>query len=238
MKVDLLSSNLPEFFQNLGECSFDSSKVPGGVVELPSENQLVGLFEDLGELVSDQTLGSVNFGNPWSIAGLRRDEVRNAAVLKWFLDPRGGHGLHAGLLNSLLTNIPDFPLEPSSYCRLAVEDCPDGSRDSRVDIRIDDPGNFFLIIEVKIDAGEQIDQLQRYCQIAEACARDGRPWKVIYLTCTGAVPKTAGIYFDDVVPYSWSKIASHLWDAAKKPKNGHEISRFLAKTFAKHISRF
>ncbi|MBC06430.1 PD-(D/E)XK nuclease family protein [Thalassospira sp.] len=238
MNVETLTSNLPAFFQCLAECHFEVLTKPEKRTEPINETQLKGLFDRLTELALSDVFETVGSCNPWNLAGLGRDEVRNAAVLKWLLSPRGDHGLQAELLRNLLADIPDFPQEPSRYCRLAVEDCPDGLRDSRVDIRIDDPRNFFLIIEVKIGASEQSDQLRRYCEIAAACARDGRPWKVVYLTCRGSAPTTAGEFIDDVVPISWSRISEHLRMIVRMRKGGHEISNFLANSFAKHISSF
>lgn len=77
--------------------------------------------------------------NPWSAASLRRDEVRNASVLRWFLDPNGGHGCGDALLTYVLGRVGPkldnlFPAKPSARCTVAVEECPDGDRASRVDI--------------------------------------------------------------------------------------------------------
>ena len=178
-------------------------------------------------------------GNPWSAASLRRDEVRNASVLRWFLDPTGSHGCGEALLNYILARVGSkltgqFPTKPSARCSVAVEECPDGDRSSRVDVQIDDP-TFFLVVEVKIDAPEQPRQVERYCDIAAARAAGTRPWAVVFLTTSGREPSTAARHIDKVVPISWSEIASTLRRAARVVP---PIPRYLAITFAAHITNF
>jgi hypothetical protein len=132
-----------------------------------------------------QDIESANvFGNPWTAAKLGRDETRNSRVLRWFLDPRGGHGLGPILLQFLLRRAREvvstaFPDKLSRSCQVLLESYPDRDGASRVDIQIDDP-SFFLIVEVKIDAAEQPDQIERYCTIAEA--RNATSWAVVFLT--------------------------------------------------------
>lgn len=184
------------------------------------------------------------FGNPWAAAALRRDEVRNASVLRWFLDPNGGHGCGGALLAALLQRIQikqikmkvgaGFPTVASGSCRATVEECPDGDRSNRVDIQIDDLA-FFLIIEVKVDAGEQKRQLERYGDIAEARAAGRRPWAVAYLTRDGRACTTAGRHENRVVCLSWGTIAGDLRRIAR---HAAPASAFLARAFADHVSRF
>lgn len=175
--------------------------------------------------------------NPWAVAGLKQDEVRNAAALGWFLDPRGNHGYGDTVLASLLVRVASvlpggFPVQPSLGCLVAVEECPDGDRTNRVDIQIDDP-NFFLIIEVKINAGEQSAQIERYGNIATARTASCRPWAVVFLTINGKTSKTAGNHSGRVVSMSWNQLAASLRHLAR---NAAPVPRFLAASFANHIS--
>lgn len=178
-------------------------------------------------------------GDPWSAAALKHDEVRCASVLRWFLDPRGGHGCGDGVLRDLLARVgqrlPGFPATPSPHCFVSVEECPDGDRASRVDIQIDDQ-NFFLVVEVKIGAPEQPHQIRRYCEIAAARAAQARPWAVVFLTPEGRPSTTAGKkHAAKVIPVSWSHIAGALRRTARA---GQPIPRFLAMSFAAHIMDF
>lgn len=171
--------------------------------------------------------------------------MKNASVLAWFLDPKGGHGCSDLLLVELLKLVANqlpsgFPDRPSRHCVISREECPDGFNASRVDIQIDDRA-FFIIVEVKIDAQEQPEQLERYCRIAleRAC---GRPWGVVLLTPGGNPGKTAGDQSDHVVSIAWSTLAASLRRSAGRlsPDSGVSaaIPRFLANTFAAHISNF
>ncbi len=175
--------------------------------------------------------------NPWAAATLRRDEVRNASVLRWFLDPRGGHGCGDTILVNLLERIKRhfsgfFPTNPSQWCSVAVEESPDGDRTNRVDIQIDDPG-FYLVIEVKIGAPEQDGQVKRYCDIAVTRAAGVRPWAVVFLTLNGKAPTTAGDQIGHVVPIAWKHVAAALRQTAR---TASDTTRFLAISFATHIT--
>ncbi|MNL34989.1 hypothetical protein D3C87_1569920 [compost metagenome] len=71
-----------------------------------------------------------------------------------------------------------------------------------------DSDTFFLLIEVKIRAGEQENQMQRYCD--EAVARAGiRPWAVVFLTTHGGASQTAGpnVLPEHIPAISWRQLA-------------------------------
>ena len=184
---------------------------------------------------------SAFFADPWAVASLRRDEVRNASVLRWFLDPVGDHGCGDALLTYLLRRIKScqdhrfparpFPEKPSARCTVAVEECPDGDLACRVDIQIDDD-EFYVIVEVKIDATEQPRQLERYCNVAAARA-GSCPWAVVFLTANGRAPVTAGIHTGKVVLIRWKDLAAALRSATRVSQ---PVPRFLATSFATHLT--
>lgn len=233
-----LAHYLPLFFDQLRELNF----------HLPAPNSRRSHFaatdvDALGDFVAglrvplESAEMSGLLGNPWSVASLRSDEGRNAFALKWFLDPRGDHGCGDALLTYILAHIGltlpgRFPAKPSGRCSVAVEECPDGDRASRVDIQIDDSA-FFIVVEVKIGAPEQPRQLERYCDVAAARAAGARPWAVIFLTVDGRQPTTAAKYVANVVPLSWSEVGSAL---RRVSRAAPLIPRFLATTFAAHIA--
>lgn len=195
------------------------------------------------------------FCDPWAIAKLKRDEVRNSSVLAWWLAPKGTHGLNDAFLSKLLKeinkkNVLKVPTVVSSRCRVRVESCPDGERASRVDIEIDDPG-FFLIIEVKIDAPEGNDQLQRYCDIARKKCRD-RPWAILFLTPQGRASQNMGDCQNasqdkpPIIALSWKEISVMLKAVTKQHTASFQGSKFpelalvdlLARSFCNHILQF
>ena len=153
----------------------------------------------------DRTLGQIRparlranaagaFVNVWTVAGLRRNELRNAAVLAWFLDPKGTHGLGGLFIKDLLTRIrpvPEWLAQERDFDDLLVhtEECPIGSTENRIDISITAPG-YLMFIEVKIDAPEGPDQLARYVReiAVKARAHGAHRSLVIYLTPRGRLP--------------------------------------------------
>ena len=195
--------------------------------------------------------------DPWAIAGLKRDEVRNSAVLAWLLNPRGTHGFGDSALRALLGLVADkfavkqqgspeksdvvrkFPIVVGRTCTVLPEDSPDGDLSNRVDIVVDDPG-FYLMIEVKIGAQEGVDQLLRYAMVAQKLHR-GRPFAILYLTPQGCMPKTAGTFEDKVVAVSWRKLARIIGASLPSQQKGgaaERVTHLLAEQFLRHVSRF
>lgn len=192
--------------------------------------------------------------NPWTVALLKRDEVRNSSVLAWWLSPNESHGFGdkfiAGLLHEVKAKLKlTFEEKNISTCQITTESNPDGDLASRVDIDIDCI-DFYMIIEVKIDAPESPGQILRYCELAQARARH-RPWAVLFLTPQGRMP--TGNYSNDeqgllknVLPISWRKTASLLDDTARKKRislGGRQssemgITTLLAFRFCDHIRKF
>lgn len=186
--------------------------------------------------------------DPWQVAGLKRDEVRNSRVLSWLLNPRGSHGFGDKLLVALLAEInqhlakneqPILGLTVSKNCRVKEEQCPDGDQSNRVDIEISD-ANFYLLIEVKIQALEGEQQLARYGDIAAKRAVN-KPWGMIYLTPRGNQSKSAGKWIDKVTPMSWQQLAHILANALPKKKETEAhamVTALLAHSFFRHIRQF
>ena len=187
--------------------------------------------------------------DPWAVASLKRNEVRKSAVLAWWLDPWGSHGLGPALLTELL-HFMHWDCSIDRSCSVRVESHPDGDRSNRVDIEIDAPG-FFLIIEVKIDAPEGIKQLQRYCNLAEM-KKTVEKRGVLFLTPTGRPPVSVDpnstceiLPSDQVIPISWKKIASLLQAALRQHHARFQTKSYpetalvelLARTFCNHIKQ-
>jgi hypothetical protein len=237
-----LEKQLSAFFAAFGPMLEDgrpakpeTRKKPGDGLELTCLDKF---FSDLRDpLVAVRKAGLLC--NPWEIASLRRDEVRNAKVLAWLLDCRGSHGFGSAVLSAILPKTFLAGLQQESLCdyRVRLESCPDGDRGNRVDIEIDGE-NFYLIIEVKIDAPEGKDQLNRYCQIAQAKHR-GRKWAVIYLTPQGNDLGSR----EHVVCLSWRSVADAISSLIREYRKeasasytaNYKFTQILADTFAGHI---
>jgi hypothetical protein len=234
-----LADDLPNLFDALrGISLIDAVHTAPTQVHTPAVGAMIDFLDSMRSPLQGVDASGL-LSDPWAASALRRDEVRNASVLRWFLDPRAGHGCADTLLADLLEQANkiaprDFPSRPSSACTVSVEECPDGDRASRVDIQVNDP-RFFLVIEVKLDAQEQPGQLARYCEIAAGRATAARPWAVIFLTLSGRTPSTAGNWADRVISISWKQIARSLRKAARDMP---PVPRFMASSFATHISNF
>jgi hypothetical protein len=207
---------LEGFFNQWSTLGIREIKYPVARIDLQTES-LVSFLADMSQPFTAVAHPSLYF-DPWEIAGLRRNEVRNSAVLAWLLDPAGSHGFGSRPLVALLHYISrwrdlPFPLSAGKYCRVEVETHPTGDETNRVDIAID-AQKFFLLIEVKIDAAEQENQLARYCEEAKVRAA-GREKAVVFLTPQGRDPLTRGDVFTrhDVPCISWRQLAGVIGSA-------------------------
>ena len=202
---------LPEFFYQWPK-NIEWTREKNRTININTE-ELAEFLSQLSEPLKVVQHRSLSF-DPWEVAGLGRKEVRNTAVLSWLLDPEGTHGFGRlplqAFLRAIRHNRNDIPEDYLNYCRVQVETNPTGDNTNRIDIEID-ADNFFLLIEVKIDAYEQPEQVARYCCDARLRAMS-RPWAVIFLTPHGGKPLTCGLDFKpEYVPcISWRHLASAL----------------------------
>lgn len=234
-----LSGYLTEFFEAWRRLPFEAKKPAG--TEHPEyvfdAEALAQWFQSMEQpLIVAKRSGQLC--DPWAIAGLKRDEVRNSAVLAWLLNPRGTHGFGGAALQALLKTVNGFPTDVSRSV-VRTEDSPDGDLSNRVDIVVDDPG-FYLMIEVKIGAQEGADQLSRYAMLAEPLHR-GRPFAILFLTPQGRMPKTAGDHGAKVLAVSWRKLAKVIGGGLPSHRNSgaaERVTHLLAEQFLRHVSRF
>lgn len=159
--------------------------------------------------------------------------MRHAAVLAWFLNPRGSHGFNDAFLCLFFQivaarNSSWMPLcQGLRHAAVRTEEWPLGSETDRVDIAIDGQ-NFAVFVEVKIDAPEGPDQINRYLISArlKAAALRRRYGRVIYLS-SGSRQLT----HPDLATMSWQEVARAL---TRLPNIG--LSTILARQFSRHIS--
>ena len=213
---------------------------------LPSEttlngDQLVLLFEALGPLIADANRGGA-FLNIWAVAGLGRNEMRNASILSWLFDPRGSHGRGSDLLNACLDKIAAkylavFPLpSPVTDYTVATEFCPLGDQSNRVDIVIDGP-DFSAFVEVKVDAPEGPDQTKTYVELASrrAATMGKSKHAVIFLAPTKFGPISAPD--GSVLRTTWAEIAEAIESVVRSERHG-DVPDALLTQFAAHIRQF
>jgi len=200
--------------------------------------QLEGALDHIGPRIrSARSAGA--FMNVWTAAGLGRNEIRNAAVLAWLLDPRGTHGLNDLVARAVLGNLrrpPAWLVGTTSFEDMSVvtEERPLGSRENRVDISMMGSG-FLIFIEVKIDAPEGERQMERYLEEMElkAVSHGARHTAVVYLTSRGEAP--AGT--PTCPSLAWRDVEQGVGTVARSLPLG-DIRRAMLIQFAGHIHSF
>lgn len=177
--------------------------------------------------------------NVWSIAGLKRNEVRTSAVLGWVLDCNGSHGFGSAFLAALIKRLEEKTgskelktLVLGRHYRVSVEHSSFGERDNRVDIAIEG-SNCVIFVEVKIDALEGLDQLSRYSVLArrKAIALRKDVSLVLYLNKTRPLNSPVGLVW-----MHWQDIARAIMDVVAGPAE-KTVSGAVLKQFATHVSR-
>lgn len=235
-----LTSSLRQFlddFAKLQPSQVDQIKTEAS----PPDYRLLSNWLSSMRLPLDDVQSSAWNFDPWEVAGLGRDEVRNTSVLAWLLNPRGSHGMGSAVLQHLLSSINKqknhFPVSEGSFCNVRTEISPNGDISDRLDIEIDTE-NFYFIIEVKIGATEGYEQLNRYGRLAET-QKAHRPWALIYLTPGKKEAKTGNNYTDSIISFSWDEIAKiiekSIPTAPETPSQSWYAANHAVTLFAKHI---
>lgn len=178
-----------------------------------------------------------NITNIWSIAGLKRDEVRTTAVLAWILNPRQSHGFGRKVLDRLIADASNvYPSDNLDQldlgdCEVRTEFCAFGAADNRIDIAIVGI-NCVIFIEVKIDAPEGEQQLDRYNRIAahRAAFANKKFSKVFYLTLHKPLKLPEGI-----VSLRWGDIARAVNSVTDSIEVRKSFSGRVLRQFAEHI---
>lgn len=126
--------------------------------------------------------------NMFRLLGVNHYENMHSAILAEFLNPKGSHGLKSKFLETFIKQLiipesfKDFNFENA---KVKTEAPTDGN--GRIDIFIYDDIGHVLIIENKIYAGDQWEQLKRYDQFANQ--KYGKlNYGIFYLTLLGTAP--------------------------------------------------
>lgn len=147
-----------------------------------------------------------DFFNVFNTIGLRTEEVRlHSAFIAELLNPQGKHGLSHLFLEAFLKM-----LKSSGYLDFSKVSQDNKERyigrlteteGGRVDIIIED-GNHAVIIENKIYAEDQTNQMLRYYNYGKAEYKDG--FKLIYLTLDGHEPSECSLGNEEFIYDCWS----------------------------------
>ena len=147
--------------------------------------------------------------NVWEAVKLARSELKHCSILRWLLDPRGSHYQGDLFLKRFIEryggSFPNVRKDELSFCNVKSEDSYDDA--GRVDISITGK-SFIIVIEAKIDAGEQKKQLSRYRNISENVV-------IVFLTKDGGEAATG----DADLCIAWKDIGEICKEYVKECKN-------------------
>ena len=143
-----------------------------------------------------------DFFNVFNTIGLRTDEVRlHSAFIAELLNPKGSHGLSHLFLQAFLEviGLPNRYIDYRRCPRGAITERSIGrllanTEGGRIDIIIED-GNHAVIIENKIYAGDQTNQMLRYNNYGKKNFPNG--YELVYLTLDGHDPDDCSLGDDN-----------------------------------------
>lgn len=125
---------------------------------------------------------SGNRFNIFKICGVNHYENTHSSIIAEFLNPNGTHGLKSKFLESFILSLGShFSIENFNYENAKVR-TEHSTEEGRIDILIEDNQNKAIIIENKIYAKDQPEQLKRYNRYAQVYTNG---YRIIYLTLWG-----------------------------------------------------
>ena len=125
----------------------------------------------------------------FSALGVERSELIHSVFIKDLLDPKGMHGMKDTFLKIFLTTLVRRRLLRVDFCNFKKEMYIGKKTEKsggRVDIVLDDHKGCGVIIENKVDAGDQENQLLRYDNYAKKYFK--KDYRLLYLTLDGHKP--------------------------------------------------
>lgn len=133
--------------------------------------------------------------NVFSALNMCSDEVRlHSRLLATLLNPKASHGLGNEFLKSFLTAL-QLPENYITYCKEQIVERPIGevteTTGGRIDIILEDREHA-VIIENKINAGDQPNQLLRYHNYGVKMFGENN-FKLVYLTLHGSDPSASSL---------------------------------------------
>lgn len=122
--------------------------------------------------------------NMFEVCGVNHYEVTHSAIVAELLNPQGSHGQRELFVEAFIKsiNLQDFNFELVGVNVITEMVTPNG----RIDIVISNSNNQAIIIENKIYASDQWQQLKRYDDFAKT--KYSRGYKILYLTLNGSDP--------------------------------------------------
>ena len=116
--------------------------------------------------------------NMFQICGVDHYEVMHSAIIASFLNPKGNHGQNDKYLKAFISIVDDKTDIETSSCSVYTEYV---TNEGRIDILIEDKKGKGIIIENKVYAADQREQLKRYDKFSKDKYGEGN-YTIYYLT--------------------------------------------------------
>ena len=116
--------------------------------------------------------------NMFQICGVDHYEIMHSAIIASFLNPKGNHGQKDKYLKTFISIVDDETGIETSSCSVYTEYV---TNEGRIDILIEDKKGKAIIIENKVYAADQGEQLKRYDEFSKSKYGDGN-YAIYYLT--------------------------------------------------------
>jgi PD-(D/E)XK nuclease superfamily len=120
--------------------------------------------------------------NMFRMCGVNHYENTHSAIIAEFLNPSGTHGLKSKLLECFIETLGEYFTIQNFNCEKSRVRTEHSTEEGRIDILIEDNQNKAIIIENKIYANDQFEQLKRYDRHAQKY-KNG--YQILYLTLFG-----------------------------------------------------
>lgn len=120
--------------------------------------------------------------NMFQVCGVNHYENTHSAIIAEFLNPNGSHGLKSKLLECFIESLGEFftvKIFNHEKARVRTEH---STEQGRIDILLEDNQNKAIIIENKIYANDQFEQLKRYNRYVQNYKYG---YQILYLTLFG-----------------------------------------------------
>ena len=116
--------------------------------------------------------------NMFQVCGVDHYEVMHSAIIASFLDPKGNHGQKDKYLKAFISIVDDKTGMETSSCSVYTEHV---TNEGRIDILIEDKKGKGIILENKVYAADQWEQLKRYDRFSKNKYGEGN-YTIYYLT--------------------------------------------------------
>lgn len=139
----------------------------------------ISIIDKKNTEILDATGGRFNM---FRMCGVNHYENTHSAIIAEFLNPNGTHGLKSKLLECFIETLGEYFTIQDFNCEKSRVYTEHSTEEGRIDIFIEDNHNNAIIIENKIYANDQAEQLKRYNRYAQ---KNKNGYLILYLTLFG-----------------------------------------------------